>query len=481
MATKIESLWSKTASLSPVNRHAKEKMADVIVIGGGMAGLLTAYRLQSGGLKTIVLEAGKIAGGQTKNTTAKITSQHGCVYDALLQTLGEKKAGQYARANESAICEYGKLVETLQIPCDFRHTCAYLYTQIDAKPMELEAQAAKKLGMDASFTRETELPFDVAGAVCFEGQAQFHPLRFLQGIVMDLEIYEDTPVLTVEENRVETERGEFTAEQIVFATHYPMINVPGWYFMRMHQERAYVLALKSPWLPRGMYYGVDQDGLSFREANGLLLLGGENHRTGENSAGGRYERLLRRAEEIVPGFEEKARWSAQDCITLDGVPYIGKYSNARPSWYVATGFHKWGMTGSMVAALLIGGQILGKEPEWAEVFSPSRFLLSASAKNIATNTVQAVKGLARQTLSLPETALSELPMGHGGIVEIEGQKIGVYKDLQGRCFSVEPVCPHLGCQLEWNPDELSWDCPCHGSRFSYEGALIDNPAQTDIQ
>ena len=251
--------------------------------------------------------------------------------------------------------------------------------------------------------------------------------------------------------------------------------------MRMHQERSYVLALDCDWTPEGMYLGVDADGLSFRAAEGKLLLGGENHRTGENSRGGRYDALRSQARALFPNYQEAVHWSAQDCITLDGVPYIGQYCASEPNWYVATGFGKWGMTGSMVSAMLISEAIAGRTPDWAEVFSPSRFQLSASAKNLATDTVQAVKGLAREFLTLPQSVLEELPNGHGGIVDVNGHKAGVYKDEAGKCFVVNPRCPHLGCQLEWNPDERSWDCPCHGSRFSYEGELIDNPAQEDLK
>ena len=275
-----------------------------------------------------------------------------------------------------------------------------------------------------------------------------------------------------------TAQGAVRAEHIVFATHYPFVNAPGWFFLRMHQERSYVLALESEWLPEGMYIGADADGLSLREADGLLLAGGEAHRTGENSAGGRYERLLERTRAFAG--KERARWSAQDCVTVDGVPYIGLFSEEN-GWYVATGFGKWGMSSSMASALLLSGQIAGGAPDWTEVFAPMRFQLSASAKSAATELTQACKGLARGFFAFPRALLDELPRGHGGIVEAEGRKAGVYKDENGECHFVDPRCPHLGCQVEWNPDERSWDCPCHGSRFRFDGALIDNPAQEGLQ
>lgn len=476
-----ESLWNRTVDIPRREQLRKDLHTEAAVIGAGLAGVLIADRLQKCGVQTVVLEASRIGSGQTGNTTAKITSQHGMIYDALIQTLGEENARKYASANEQAIQEYQAMVQKQNIDCDFTTASAYLYSQINDAPLRREAEAAASLGIDAHFTQKTELPFSVAGAARFDGQARFHPMKFLREVSDGLEIYENTPVRSVEDHEIHTDQGTVRAETVVFATHFPFINVPGWYFMRMHQERSYVLALESDWLPEGMYYGVDADGLSFRAAEGKLLLGGGNHRTGENSCGGRYKGLLERAERMVPGCREVARWSAQDCVTLDGVPYIGRYSDARPSWFVATGFGKWGMTSSMVSALLIAGEMTGHTPEWASVFSPGRFQLSAEAKNLATETVQSFKGLARELFSVPNTMLDALPVGHGGIVEVNGEKAGVYKDEMGTCHVVDPRCPHLGCQLEWNPDEKSWDCPCHGSRFSYDGALIDNPAQERLK
>ena len=271
------------------------------------------------------------------------------------------------------------------------------------------------------------------------------------------------------------------AKHIVFATHFPFLNMPGFYFARMHQERSYVLALKDAAQLDGMYLGVDGEALSFRNFEDTLLLGGGSHRTGENSAGGQYAGLRQQAEKLYPGSREITRWSAQDCVTLDGVPYIGPFAAAQPNWYVATGFGKWGMTSSMVAATLIADEISGVENPRAEVFSPLRFTPSASVKSFFLEMGHAVSGLSRQIFTIPEADLADLPLGHGGVLENEGEKVGVYKDEQGAVHLVSTRCSHLGCQLAWNPDEKSWDCPCHGSRFDYQGNLLDNPAQTGLE
>ena len=475
-----QSLWSRSVQFPRRENLKRDLHVDAAVIGAGMAGVLIADRLAQRGVKTVVLEAKRVASGQTKNTTAKITSQHGMIYNALIERFGRERAQQYATANQTAIAEYARLIKERDINCDFRRESAFLYAQTDADALHGEAQAAASLGIDAHFTDDTELPFPIKGAVRFGEQALFHPLRFLRAVCEGLDIYEDTPVLEVDGCELRTPEATVHAGHVIFACHYPFVNVPGWYFMRMHQERSLVLALESEWQPEGMYYGTDAQGLSLRAADGLLLVGGENHRTGENSAGGRYEALLSQARELIGDCREAMRWSAQDCMTLDGLPYIGPFSASAPHWHVATGFGKWGMTSSMVAAMLIADSITGSAPDWAEVFSPSRFDLSASARNLATDTVQAFKGLAREVFSPPRAVLDDLPVGHGGIVEADGHKAGVYKDENGECHIVNPRCPHLGCQLEWNPDEKSWDCPCHGSRFTYDGALIDNPAQENL-
>ncbi len=474
------SLWERTAEIPRREALKGDLRADVAVIGAGLAGVLIARALKDRGARVVVLEADGIAGGQTGGTTAKITSQHGMIYDSLISKFGVVAAAQYARMNERAIADYAEIIERRKIDCDFREAPAYLYTTKDPAPMRREAEAAAGLGLPARFAEQTELPFPVAGAVRFDGQAMFHPLKFIRAISEDLEIFERTRALEADDHAVRTPRGVVTADHIVFASHFPFVNAPGFYFLRMHQERSYVLAVRCGFSPRGIYLGVDEDGLSFRAAEGLLLLGGESHRTGENGAGGQYERLARRAEALFPGCAEAARWSAQDCIPIDGVPYIGRFSRATPSWYVATGFQKWGMTSSMVAATVIPRLIAGEAADEGEVFSPLRFHLSASGRSLAVETAQACKGLAREAFMPPRAALDALPIGHGGIVDAGDGKAGAYKDERGRCHVVGSRCPHLNCQVEWNPEEKSWDCPCHGSRFSPDGAPLNGPAQEGL-
>ncbi len=446
---------------------------DVIVIGAGMAGVLTAHLLNEHGMRVLVLEAKTVASGQTGRTTAKITSQHDMKYAEMIKTLGRKRAGLYARANEAAIKEYERLITKEKIDCEYERTEAYLYTISDPVKLKKEAEEAVSLGIDAQFTTDTELPFPVTGAVCFRGQAQFDAQRFIRQLASQLELREYTKVVKIRGERVYAEcmsqdgkkvekRRVYCAEHVIVATHYPVFNVPGFYFLRQHQERSYVLALTGIFdgqadavcakPMRGMYYGVDKGSHSFRRIGDILLLGGGSHRTGEHTCGGAYDALVRASEryfpkENYPEKKEVARWSAQDCMPHDGVPFIGKYSWFTPHHYVITGFQKWGMTTSMVAAMILRDTLCGVETPYAKLFSPQRMYVCAGISAFLKDIGVSVKELARGMLQLPKSPAR---------------------------------CPHLGCELKWNPDEHSWDCPCHGSRFDENGELLDNPAKKGL-
>ena len=476
----MNSIWEQTAERPERSALAENLHTDVAVIGAGMAGVLTAFLLRQRGVDCVVLEAARIGSGQTAGTTAKITSQHGLVYRGLIDRFGEAAARQYARINQRAIGAYRRIAEENGIDCMLEERDAYTYGLTEAEPLREEAEAAASLGLPATFCDRVQLPFPVAGAVRFTGQAQFHPLRFLYGVSRELDIFEHSPVQAVEDNVLSVNDHTVTAGKIVFAAHYPFINFPGLYFSRMYQSRSYVLALENAAPVDGMYVGAAEGDLSLRTAGRLLLMGGSAHRTGENSTGGCYQTLLSKAEGLYPGSRVVARWSAQDCMTPDNVPYIGLYAPGKPDWYVATGFNKWGMTGSMAAAELLADAITGRENADAAIFSPQRFNAAIALETLREG-AQAVKGLTLQHLTVPEAMVADLRAGHGGVVDIGGQKAGVYRDDTGRLHAVNTQCPHLGCQLEWNPDEKSWDCPCHGSRFDFHGYLIDNPAGESLE
>lgn len=476
----MKSVWSESCKFRKREALNKDIKTDVLVIGAGIAGILTAYMLKQNGRDVVLIDAAEIASGNTKNTTAKITSQHDLIYSKLITEFGEEKARQYAKANELAIKKYKEIIEDKRIECDFEENPAYVYSLNEVDVLKEEVEAAKNLGIDAEFVQEVNLPFKINGAVKFNNQAQFNPLKFLKGISNELVIYENTRALEIKENLVVTSGGNITAKNIVVATHYPIMNAPGYYFMKMHQERSYVLALENTSEIDGMYIDLNKEGYSFRTYNNLLLLGGISHRTGENEEGGSYDELRKVAKKLYPKAKEKYYWSAQDCMTIDGIPYIGRYSSETPNIYVATGFNKWGMTSSMVSAMIISDMILEKENDFSEIFSPRRFDLSLSINNIANDLIETAKNFIAQKVYIPSSEIEHIKNGHGGIIEYNGEKVGVYKNKEGKEFFVSTKCTHLGCQLSWNSDELTWDCPCHGSRFDYKGRLIGSPATKDL-
>ena len=472
----MESIWHQTAKFAPCPPLSGDLETEAAVIGGGLTGILTAALLTEAGVSAVVLEADRTGFGQTGNTTAKVTAQHGALY----RQLEPDAARRYAQAHQAAIEAYQRMIQDRRISCGWERLPAYLYSVEEENVLEEEFAAQERAGLPVELTGETGLPFPVKGAVRCDRQAQFHPLRLLYTLADKLSIYEHTRVLEADGDTLRTEGGTVRARHIIFACHFPFVNVPGYYFMRMHQERSYVAAVTGAGKLPGMYYSVDAGGLSLRSAGETLLVGGGGHRTGENRGGGKYEALERSAALLFPDGKPAARWSAQDCMTLDGMPYIGQFSAGTPNWYVATGFGKWGMTTAMVAAQLLRDQILGQENAWTELFSPQRFTPAASASALVENSVHAVRDLTRELLAPARGAAAALPPDHGGVVELDGRKLGVYKAPDGTLYAVEARCPHMGCQLEWNPDEKSWGCPCHGSRFDLGGRLLSGPAQTDL-
>ena len=407
---------------------------DVLIVGGGMAGILCAHMLAQAGVSYALIEADRICCGVTRNTTAKITSQHGLVYHKLLRMHGPETARKYWESHEAAIGAYRLLAKS--IDCDFQKADNYIYSQ-NMQELIREKAALDSLKIPAELVEKTGLPLRVQGAIQFQNQAQFHPLKFAAEIAKDLHIYEHTTAREFVGNRVLTDYGTITANKIIIATHFPLLNKHGVYFLKMYQQRSYVLALENAQKIEGMYLDGAENGLSFRSCGDLLLLGGGGHRTGKQ--GGGWEELEAFARKHYPDAREVCRWATQDCMTLDGMPYIGRYGKHTPNLFVATGFNKWGMTSSMVAAMLLSDLVQGKENPYADIFRPSRSILR---KQLFCNSLESAVNLLTPT---------------------------------------KPRCPHLGCALKWNRQEHTWDCPCHGSRFSEDGTLLDNPATGDLK
>ncbi|MBR2499808.1 MAG: FAD-dependent oxidoreductase [Clostridia bacterium] len=425
-----KSIWESSAKLPGFNKLEKDIKTDVLIVGGGLAGILCAHFLKQAGVSYVLVEGSKIASGTTKNTTAKITSQHGLIYDKLIQKFGKEKAQMYLSANEKALKEYDKLCQAMD--CDYEKKSAFTYSTTDRKKIEDEVRAVISLGFNAEFRNKTELPFNTKGAICFQNQAQFNPIKFICEISKDLNIYENTFIHDITPHTAFFDGGRIKADKIIVTTHFPFINKHGSYFLKLYQHRSYVSAFSGVKNLSGMYVDEALDGLSFKSYDNLLLIGGGSHRTGKT--GGNWEELNIFAKKYYPKAELKYEWAAQDCMSLDSIPYIGRYSKNTPNLFVATGFNKWGMTSSMVAAQILCDMVQDRKNDYAEVFSPQRSILKPQLF---------VNGF--------ETAANFLT-------------------------PKTKRCSHLGCALKWNKYEHSWDCACHGSRFTEDGRIIDNPA-----
>lgn len=487
--------WIKSTPETNYPRLKEDIHADVAVVGGGMVGITCAYLLAREGLKVAILEADRILQGTTGHTTAKVTSQHALIYDKLTTQMGQEKARQYAEANENAIQFIADTVAEKKIDCDFTRRPAYVYTQSDSyiQQIENEEKAASELGIKASLVHELPLPFRIRAALRFDGQAQFHPLKYLKALAKMLpdscRIFEQTRAVNIEEGSsmaVITNQGKkVVASKVVIASHYPFFDGGGMYFARMYPSRSYVTGITiAEKFPEGMFISAEDPTHSLRsqplEDGELILVGGEDHKTGQvTNTGVHYDNLLQYAHDTFEVSEVKYRWSTQDYITLDGVPYVGNLTAKHPNLYVATGFAKWGMTNGTAAATIIRDLIVRGDSPWKEVYSPSRFNAASAVNFVATN-LDVAKHLVAGKLK-PAEKMEDLPPGEASIVSIDGEKTGAFRDDQGQLHLVDITCTHMGCELSWNEAERSWDCPCHGSRFTYEGDIIEGPALSKLR
>lgn len=430
----MKSIWQKEIDISKVRPSLDgDRRTDVLIIGGGIAGILTAHFLSERGIPYILIEKGRILERTTAHTTAKITVGHGFIYDRLINEFGLGVARGYYQSNREAYNKYVELSEKYSF--DFEKADNYVYSSKSTRRVEAELYALERIGAKADFVENIKPPVRNYGAVRIKNEAQMNPLKLLCQLSQGLNIFENTKALSIDGKTVTTTGGKITAENIVVATHFPFIDRYGFYFLKMYQERSYVLALEGAEAVSGMYVDGECGGMSFRNYGDLLLLGGGGHRTGKR--GGGFDELRAFYKAHYSGAKEVAAWATQDTVTLDGMPYIGRYSRRTSNIFVATGFNKWGMTGGMLSAMLLADEIEGKRNPYSEIYSPDRSIWRTQLfKNIGETLVNFLLPLPRR-------------------------------------------CTHLGCTLKWNKDEHSWDCACHGSRFSEEGKVLDGPANKD--
>ncbi len=425
----MTSLWQEAEK-----RHyptlGKDIATDVLIIGGGMTGLLCAKELQDNGIDCVVAEARQIGSGISGKTTAVVSAQHDILYSDIIKKYDDKTALLYLKSNLRGVNKIKKLSE--KYPCDYETIPAVLFSQDNEVKMQEEVCTLRRFGFNARFVSSIPIPIECKGGVAFPNQGQMHPVKLMQEIAKELKVYENTFIRKIENNVAYSDNGKIKANKIIIATHFPFINKYGLYSIKLYQKRSYVIALKNAPILHGSYADNSISDFYFRSYKDMLLVGGGDHRTGKTKGG--YDTLREYIRNAFPDAIEEYAWSTQDCMSLDGIPYIGRYSPSLPNVYVATGYNEWGMTPSAVAAEVLSDLIMYNESKYEKVYSPSRSILHKQLWVNAANTIADY----------------------------------VYPTVKR--------CPHLGCALKYNKFEHSYDCPCHGSRFEENGSIIDNPA-----
>lgn len=494
----MNSYWEEERKNHDLFEEIKEdKMVSVCIIGGGLTGLQTAYNL-SDKLDVVILEKDRICGSTSGKTTGKITSQHGVFYDYLINSQSKEFAKMYLEANEKAIQNIKDIIEKEEIECDLEEESSYVFTKQETKLdlIKNEQKAVDKLQKEKSdYVKEIELPTEISGAIEFKNQAQFHPLKYAYGLAKaiiknDGKIYENTKVTDIKrENEkyvVYANKNKVIADYVVLATRYPIMNVPGYYFLKMYQSTSYAMVFDAKKkLFDGMYISYETPNVSFRTIRDgdrkLLLAVGYDYKTGTEELRDGYQRLEVIVRKMYPDAEVLYKWTAEDCISLDKIPYIGQYSSIMKNLYIATGFNKWGVTSSNVAANIITDKILQKENKYEEIFKSTRIEPIKNRQEMGDMLKEANKSILLSRFKIPKEELDNIKIGEGKIIKIDNTKVGVYKSKTGEIYKVKPICTHLGCELYFNNIEKIWECPCHGSKFTYDGKSIEVPSNKDLK
>ena len=487
------SLWIESTPETSYPSLAGNVSVDVAVLGAGITGLTAATLLKRAGKTVAVIELKRIVRGVTGYTTAKLTAGHGLIYADLIAKHGEDKARLYAESNEAAIDRVETLAAEYGIDCDFERTANYVYTESDDEVplIQEEVEAATRLGLPASFVKETPLPYPVAGAVRLENQAQFHPRKYLLPLAERIpgdgsHLFENTLAYDVRDGDpcvVTTTHGQVQARDVIVATHIPFLD-RGLFFTKVHPSRSYAIAapVEGERAPEGMYITVGQPTRSIRTAphdgERLLILGGEGHKPGEDpDTGERYRALERFLYERFAIADAEYRWSTQDYTPLDRMPYIGRLRRGARRVYVATGFAKWGLTKGTLAAEILTDAIRGVPNPWAAVYDANRLTPKASARTFMQENASVARHWVGDRLKrAPADSPARLAPGEGALMSVAGERLALYRGENGELHALSPVCTHLGCIVGWNTAERSWDCPCHGSRFAATGEVIQGPA-----
>lgn len=460
--------------------------ADIVIIGCGLAGVLCAEQLVERGFDVCILEADVVCGGDSARSTAMVTYAHDAIYDRLIAKHGKQVAAIYLQMQKDGLTSIKNIVKKYELDCELTECDFYLFatTPNGAEQIKREYLAYEKLGEYVEQTTRTELPFVVQRALRVKNQCRLNPLKFVTQLAKKLSekgvrIFENTKVVNQPKDGVVTV-GNHTvkAKKFIVCTHYPYINMAGFYFAKIYQSRSYNIVFNSNLKINNMYESVEDNGFEYRQtADNQILCGGANIRTGKYNHNSQYRLVEKNIHEQfdVTAKDIVSRFSAQDCMTFDMLPFVGQYGRMTKGLYVVSGFNKWGFTNAACASEIISDLIDNKR-FGKNIFDPQRIYMLKTPLKTVKNTIALLGGFGNRILNLDCKKTKNIRAGQGAVVVCKGKRIGIYVTPDGQIKQVHAVCPHMGCYLAWNKDELTWDCPCHGSRFDVDGNLINNPA-----
>lgn len=481
------SYWNATASPSAFPTLSDALHVDVAIVGGGIVGITTARMLKEKGLTVAVVEARKVGRQVTGKSTAKVTTQHSLRYQTLKSKFGVEQTQLYAEAQEVAIGEIERLIREFQIDCDFETKAAFVYTcQEDlVAELEKELEVAKSLGLPASMVKETGLPFEVKAALRFDGQAQFHPTKYVAALAETIpgdgsHVFEDSRVVNWEPTRIVTNHGSVTARHVVMATHLPLGQI-GFYYAQVHPHAEPVIAAPIGRTANGMYLSVEQPVHSFRThtlgdtvfgiATGPSFKPGDTDKERES-----FEEIERWLTETFDAGPIRYRWVNEDYGSMDNMPFVGWSSSSDDRYLVATGFGAWGISNGTAAGMILADLAAGAENAWIKAFDATRVKPIAGGPKFLAENLGVASHLIGGYLSRYPKSFDALAPGQASIFKIDGKNLAAFRDEDGKIHAVSAVCSHMGCLVGWNENDHTWDCPCHGSRFELDGTVLHGPA-----
>lgn len=471
----MKSIWSDTKKNINYQSLDCDIERNIVVVGGGIAGILTSYTLAERGNDVTLVEAEKILNGVTEKTTAHIEALSGYIYSELIRKNFYTAKGFFDFQIE-AIDEYEKLVNKYNIECGFERVDSYLYSMEKSDKLKDEYIALKNIGAEAEYI-ENVMAFDynLKYAVKLKNQAVFNPIMFLNGLPTNYEIFENTRIDNVDfkEKILYCGKYKIKAEKIVIATNFPIINFPGWFFIKMYKSSSYAMSFPNFPNTKKIYESDKEDGLTLRNDKNCIIIGGLDHRTGRIDEINSYEKLEKESAKIFDAHKPVYRWSANDCITFDGLPYVGYYGKKSKDVFIISGFNKLGMSKALGSAMMVSDLINGGQSKYEKIFCPQRRIICNPG--FFKNLLQIIKNLVIMNFTIPLKCYKSLNNNEGDIVLYKGRRRAVYKDSEGNFHICQSTCQHLHCLLAFNKNDLTWDCPCHGSRFNIDGNIITAP------